>query len=325
MKKLTQVLLFVLFVAIIVEVVIIAPNVLDQDVSFENNTEVESLEQDTVQEKLTDMYLVESRQDEKEWELWAKEAKSYKDKKIWDLEDVKAKFFGNNGVVFHVTGKKGQVDIKTKDMEIHGDVVTKTSNGYVFQTEKVLYTSQERTLYGPENITMKGPADAANNHLILTGKSLVANLDSSLMEVKQNVAAEKPFKENKTVYIKSHRAQFSGQSNYARFLDDVVIDYETMRLTGPDATFNYDTDKNLVTSMLVQGGAKVSDTDKWATSETVDVQFEKEKYIFRGSPRVVQNNDELKGEEIIFYNGGKKVKVFKARANLDENNSRVTK
>ena len=324
MKKVTQILLFIFFIAIIIEVVIIAPKVLDQEVPVEEVQEG-SFEGGPVEQRLTGVHLVEARQDEKEWELWSEEAKTYKDKKIWDLDKVRVKFFGKNGVIFHVTGKKGQVETQSKDMEVTGDVITRSSNGYVFRTEKVLYDSSERTLHGPQNIKMLGPKDAVDNRMTLRGNSLEANLDTSLMEVKNDVSAEKPFKEEKRVFIKSQRAQFSGQSNYARFLDDVVIDYETMRLTGPDALFNYDSEKELVTSMKVQGGVKVSDTDKWATSQMVNVEFEKEKYVFRGNPRVVQNNDELKGEEIIFYNGGKRVKVFKARANLDEENSRISK
>jgi hypothetical protein len=40
--------------------------------------------------------------------------------------------------------------------------------------------------------------------------------------------------------------------------------------------------------------------------------------VFRGQPRLVQNNDELNGEEIIFLEGGKKVKVEKVKVNANE-------
>jgi len=33
---------------------------------------------------------------------------------------------------------------------------------------------------------------------------------------------------------------------------------------------------------------------------------------------VVQNNDELRGEEIVFLDGGKRVQVQRARAKVDE-------
>ncbi len=325
MKKLTQSLLFLFFIAIIIEVVIIAPSSLDTPnvVIDAPPTEVEG--RGVVEQVLTGMHLIESKEDEKEWELWSDEAKTYKKKKAWDLEKVKVKFFGANGVVFNVTGKSGTVEVKSKNLEIRGNVVTKTSNGYEFKTEVIRYNSKGRRLFSPNKIEMKGPVDAQKEQMLLTGVSLEANLDSALIEIKKDVIAEKPVASGKRAFIKSHRAQFSGRSNYARFLDDVVIDYESMRLTGPDATFNYDSKTDLINSLNVQGGVKVSDLDKWAISKMVNVDFDKEKYVFKGNPRVVQNNDELRGEEIIFYNGGKRVRIKKARANLDENSSGVFK
>ncbi|MCB9026181.1 MAG: LPS export ABC transporter periplasmic protein LptC [Bdellovibrionaceae bacterium] len=305
--------------------IIIAPQLLDQEDFKESQNEFNFQDQGPVEQRLTGMHLIESRQQEKEWELWSNEAKNYKNKRIWDLETVKVKFFGKNGVVFNVTGKKGKVEVISKNMEVEGEVVTKTSNGYIFRTEKIKYNSKEKTLIGPEDIEMLGPLDANKQRMNLRGTHLIANLDSALMEIKSNVVAEKPIKNEIKVYIKSQRAQFSGRSNYARFLDDVVIDYDTMRVTGPDAVFNYDSGKDIISSIFVQGGVKVSDVDKWATSQTVNVEFDKEQYIFKGNPRVVQNNDELKGEEIIFFDRGKRVKVLKARANLNENKSRVKK
>lgn len=315
--------LFLLLLVIVIEIVIIAPEVLDTKEPQESSAAFDFQDQSHVEQKLTGLHLIESRQEEKEWELWSDEAKTYKNKNLWDLEKVKVRFFGKEGVIFDVTGVRGQVEVHTKNIEIMGQVVTRSSNGYTFRTERVKYNSIERTLFGSEDIEMVGPADANKQHMILKGKDLVANLDSALMEIKSEVSAKRPVKDNKKLHIKSQRAQFSGRSRYARFLDNVVIDYDTMRVTGPDATFNYDSNNDTISSILVQGGVKVSDLDKWATSQSVNVEFDKDQYVFRGNPRVVQNNDELKGEEIIFYNGGKRVKVLKARANLEDGNSRV--
>jgi lipopolysaccharide export system protein LptA len=101
-------------------------------------------------------------------------------------------------------------------------------------------------------------------------------------------------------------------------LDDVVLDMDSMRITGPEAKFEYDPKSDAVKSVYVSGGARVSDTDKWATAQNLSVDFQSNKFVFRGNPRVVQNNDELRGEEIVFLDGGKRVQVQRARANVDE-------
>ncbi|MNY67067.1 hypothetical protein D3C86_2045840 [compost metagenome] len=63
---------------------------------------------------------------------------------------------------------------------------------------------------------------------------------------------------------------------------------------------------------------KVSDMDKYATSDSVNLDLLADKYTFKGKPKVIQNNDELSGEEIIFLDGGKKVKVEKVRAKMEK-------
>ena len=92
-----------------------------------------------------------------------------------------------------------------------------------------------------------------------------------------------------------------------------------MRITGPEASFAYDSKRDLIKTVNFTGGARVSDADKWATAQNVRVDFETNRYVFRGNPRVMQNNDELRGEEIVFLDGGKRVQVKSARAKVDEN------
>ena len=77
--------------------------------------------------------------------------------------------------------------------------------------------------------------------------------------------------------------------------------------------------------MLISGGTRVTDHDKLATSEKVMVHFDDDRYVFSGSPRVVQNGDELVGDEISFLNGGKQVKVSNARAKIDSEDVEKTR
>jgi lipopolysaccharide export system protein LptA len=49
----------------------------------------------------------------------------------------------------------------------------------------------------------------------------------------------------------------------------------------------------------------------------VDVYFKDDKVVFNGAPRVVQNGDELVGDQIVFLEGGKKVQVSNAKAQID--------
>lgn len=312
-----------LFLIFIVEIVIIAPKLINAPPKVANQ-ETDPLlppsakRDENIEQSMRGVHLVEASGGEKEWELWADEALAFKAEQQWTLENVKAIFFGEDGVFFTVTGDSGLVEPKSKNMQVKGNVVTRSSNGYVFKTEEVIYKSESRKLISPHAISMLGPQDKAGQSLSLTGVGMNADLNESRMEIGADVNAQKIFSKGQKAKITSRTALFSGKNRKAMFSGNVIIDFETMRLTGPDAEFDYDAKKDIVSSMYVKNGVRVSDAVKYATSDNVRVLFEEEKFVFRGAPKVVQNNDELRGEEIIFLNRGETVKVNKVRARVED-------
>ena len=271
-----------------------------------------------IDQSMKGMHMIETQEGRKEWELWADEAVSIKAREQLQLDVVRAVFFSDSGVTFKVTGRKGTVHIKSKDLKVTGDVVIRSSNGYVFRTPAMEYASGSRLLTSESKVEMVGPRDAKGISLKLTGLGMKASSEDSTMEVLSDVRAEKILEDGRKAYIRSHRSLFSGRNRTARFSGDVVLDMDSMRITGPQAEFQYDSVSQMVKSVVFSGGARVSDADKWATASNVRVDFETNKFVFRGNPRVVQNNDELRGQEIIFHNGGKRVQVKGARAKVDE-------
>jgi lipopolysaccharide export system protein LptA len=89
-------------------------------------------------------------------------------------------------------------------------------------------------------------------------------------------------------------------------------------MEGPEASFEYGSGIDILQSVQVKGGVKVSDLDKYATSDSVQFDPEQNKFTFKGRPRVVQNNDEITGDQIVFIDGGKKVKVEKSRVQVEK-------
>ena len=317
-RRYGKLLLAILFVFLVVEVVLIAPTTIQEGEKEAAPIDPTEAEGGDVDQVMRGAKLYGVGNGKQEWELWSEQATSRKKTKTWDLNKVKALFFGKDGMQFTVTGERGEANIDTKDMKVMGNVFVRSNNGYVFKTETVNYSSDKKILTSPDAIEMVGPKDKDGHAMSLKGRELRANLEDSVMEVQKDVLAEKTFPDKKRVSIRSQRAQFSGKSKQAKFLDDVVIDFDNMRITGPVAEFQYDSQNRMIESMYVNGGIRVSDQDKWATSQNVKVDFGSDKYTFKGSPRVVQNNDELRGEEIVFLEGGKRVKVIGARARVDE-------
>ena len=320
MKKYGRWILGVLLFLVVVEIVVIAPDSIN---TSEESTEAEgiddeSISDDSFKQAMQGAHAVGTSEGKKEWELWADEAFDFSSEQDWTLANVKAVFTGDDGVFFTVTGKEGFVEPESKNMKIKGNVITRSSNGYVFRSETVRYTSASRLLTSPGKVRVTGPRDRNGDSLKMSGVGMEANVAVSRMEILDKVKASKAVKDEKVARIRSKRALLSGKRRMASFHGNVVIDMEDMRITGPDAEFVYDKTNKMVESMYVKNGVKVSDALKYATSDNVKVLFEEEKFVFRGAPRVVQNNDELTGEEIVFLNGGKRVKVQKVRARVEE-------
>lgn len=264
------------------------------------------------------VHLVESRQGSRDWELFAQSAENSRGKGSWALQDVRVLFYNNDKVDFTVTGRKGSIDSENKNMKIEGDVVTKSANGYVFQSQSVSYFSNQRLIISPDAVKMLGPADDRGKGLVLTGEKMEARVDTSTMLIREKVVASKMLNDGKQFQIKSGSAEFSGKDRAARFSGDVAINVGSIKMQGPEAQFDYRSGQDILQSVLVRGGVKVSDVDKYATSDSVRFDPEQNQFIFNGRPRVVQNNDEITGEQIVFIDGGKKVKVEKIRAKVEK-------
>lgn len=269
-------------------------------------------------QKIQSLHLVESKSGSRDWELFAETAENTQAKGSWELQNVRVLFYNNDQVDFVVTGKRGTIDDQSKNMQIQGDVVTKSSNGYTFQSELVSYLSAQRIIRSPDAIKMQGPDDDKGKGLVLSGVGMEAKVDTSTMEIQNKVVATRQLNDGKRFQIKSKSAEFSGRNRSARFVEDVSIDVGSVKMQGPEAQFDYRPGVDVLQSVTVKGGVKVSDVDKFATSDTVKFDPEQNKFIFNGRPRVVQNNDEITGEQIVFIDGGKKVKVEKIRAKVEK-------
>jgi LPS export ABC transporter protein LptC len=299
-----------------VEILIIVPSQLNP---LEDSTKsIDDFKDHVADQHMEKVHLVESKEGRRDWELYSDTADGFMGKGLWSLTQVKVLFYTLIGDSYTVTGKTGFIDTNSRNIEIKGNVLTQSTNGYEFRSESIYFDSQAKTLTSPEKVKMKGPKDQNGQRLTLSGSNMKTLLDSSLMEINKEVETQRALNSGENMKIQSDLAQFSGKSNMGRFAGQVKIFYNSMLLTGPEATFVYKPGTNLPTSMMLVGGVKVTGDEKIATSENLKVDFENKRYIFRGSPRMVHNGDELIGDEIVFLDGGKRVKVENVKAKVED-------
>lgn len=315
MTKVRPIILALIFIFLMVEIVVISPKEIGVS-SRPDSPLLSQSDSEKSQQTMRGVHLSESKSDARDWELWADQAFTTNDGTVWHLEKVKVKFFGENNLTYTVTGEKGVVNVTTKDVEISDHVVMLSSNGYRFRTEHLNYLSTNRTLKTVDAVVMDGGFSKGELPIELKGNGLMATLDTNEIKILENVKSKRQLESKDFVYIESDSAEFSSTNKYAKYLGDVTIDYKGSRITGPTARFDYDPAIKAVSSLLVEGGARVTDISKWATAKTIQMLFHENKFILKGAPRVVQDNDELVGEEITFIDGGKEILVNRAKAEV---------
>jgi LPS export ABC transporter protein LptC len=314
----------ILFFVVILELTILAPKGL-------NNSQTQGLEKknditgaDNTQQIMRGVHVVETKKEKREWELWASQAIGLRDSGDMKLETVRAEFFTDQGESFVVTGKTGEVDSQSKNVKIQGEVVTKSSNGYAFQSDYVFYESNKKSLSTDAAVRVDGPRGRKQEPLHLSGVGMVTDLRAGEMKILKNVKAKQTLAQTGRMNIESSLAVLSNQAKEMRFDGGVIIDFSGVRVRGPTAQFLYDAKKEAVSQVRMDGGVQLSDWNKMATAERVNIDLVNNKYVFNGSPKIVQDTDEVMGDEIVFLNGGKKVKIKNARVKVSKDTLRKT-
>src|SRR5690606_33681822 len=163
----------------------------------------------------------------------------------------------------------------------YGKVVMESSNGYNFQTENMFYSGETRVLHTGEKVEVKGPLEPQGGRLFLSGLGMEASLIGETMTLLKHVSASKriPQRGGANMKIVSGSATLSSRTRAISFSDEVTIRLEDVKVTGLEAKFVYDHSGRVLREVELSGGIRVSDWDKFATSERVTLDLVKNQYV----------------------------------------------
>lgn len=325
--KLKNLIYLALLIFLFVEVLIIfpssieheadAPQLEDQKVDSKNKNKKEKPKRSSIAEQTMEgVHLIEAQGGQRDWELFAKVAEGSQQTGAWTLQEVEVKFYSQNKIEFVVTGLRGSIDGKSRDINVEGDVIVRSTNGYEYKTPAITYKASRRVLESPGPVLMKGPPENLSKGVDLRGTGLLVWVDTTQMLIKGPVSALRKMSDGKEFAVSSGQARVNGKSQEVQFEGQVGITYGDMFLQGPEANFIY-SGANVLKEIQMLSGVKFNDEEKRASAQQLIFDLVKNKLDFKGQPKVQQGEDELSGEEIVFLDGGKKVKVERVRARVD--------
>jgi LPS export ABC transporter protein LptC len=127
--------------------------------------------------RLEKIRLVEDKQGKKTWELDAKAIQQYQGQNIILLEDVKVTFFTKDGRSFILSGNQGKVYQDSKNMELVGDVVLTSSDGYRLKTYSVSYQ------HANKKVTTSDPVEIEGKEIQVVGKGMQVDMEAKTIKI----------------------------------------------------------------------------------------------------------------------------------------------
>jgi LPS export ABC transporter protein LptC len=139
---------------------------------------------DGADSRIEKIRFVEEKEGRKTWELEANAMQHYQGQNVMILEDVRLTFFSKDGRTFTVTGKQGRVSQDTKDMELVGEVVVSSSDGYRLMTHSMAYTHQGKKIRTQDAVELDG------DQLRLKGRGMIVDMEAQTVSVLHEVRTQ---------------------------------------------------------------------------------------------------------------------------------------
>jgi LPS export ABC transporter protein LptC len=134
--------------------------------------------------RLEKVRFVEDKHGQKTWELEAKSVQQYQEQNIMVLEDVKVTFYAKEGRIIYLTGKQGKVYQDSKNVDLSGDVVLTSSDGYQLKTQSASYRHSENIVSSADPVEIEG------EQIRLTGKGMLVNVEAKTFKILSEVKTQ---------------------------------------------------------------------------------------------------------------------------------------
>jgi len=131
--------------------------------------------------RLEKIRIVEDKHGRQTWELEATSVQQYQDQNIMVLEDVKVTYYTKEGRSFIISGNKGKIYQDSKNMELVGDVLLTSSDGYQLKTHSVSYHHLEK------KVTTSDPVEIEGKEIQLVGTGMLVDMEAKIIRVLSQV------------------------------------------------------------------------------------------------------------------------------------------
>lgn len=145
---------------------------------------VKSLPASSADIGLKEVRFTEVKAGNRQWEIKAKSAQYFKDKNLAILTEVEAIFFAKGGQRFAIRGDSARLNTESKEVQIEGNIVAKSSDGYELRTNSIKYNQENRRISTADEVAISSPS------FKLSGKGMTIDLDGEKFYLSGGVQAQ---------------------------------------------------------------------------------------------------------------------------------------
>lgn len=137
--------------------------------------------EENVDQKLERIRFVEEKKGKIHWELEARTVQQYQKENMLLLKEIKAIYSSEDGRTFTLFGDRGKVYQDSKNVELIGNVILATSDGYRLKTDTLFYDHSKRMVTSPDPVELEG------KEIRLFGRGISINLEEKTFKVLHQV------------------------------------------------------------------------------------------------------------------------------------------
>ncbi len=132
---------------------------------------------DAADVRLEKIRFVEDKHGEKTWELEATAIQQYQDQNVLVIEDVKVTVFTKDGKAHVISGKEGKVHQDSRNVELVGNVLLTSAEGYQLRTRSVAYRHADK------KIATSDPVEIEGDQIRVLGRGMVVDLEAKTFKI----------------------------------------------------------------------------------------------------------------------------------------------
>ncbi|MCS6838783.1 MAG: LptA/OstA family protein [Bdellovibrionaceae bacterium] len=264
---------------------------------------------------LRQIHWLESFDNDKEWELYAIEAKNKGIENIWELSQVEAYFYDVKKKSIKVVGNLATYHLNQRQLIISGHVRIWVYDDYVAETDQLIYWAAQRELQSQGEVFLKSQHDPS--------QSIQAGLIRALMAKEEiffesGVLVKHPLNQEDALLVQSKLADLNRKYKTINLRDEVKVELPDSRFESNLATLFFNNFARRPYRIVMKDQVRLESKARKAECGRAVFHVDRGLVELTQNPVLWESHRRVEGERIILDYENDEVTVDKIRAKSQE-------